>query len=162
MNITKGYILQTSEGGRFAKVRGLQGESYTNVLMVYPYGFKSNIGSDDNSLCLLFSINNSKTNLFAIPYDVESSPSLKDAEASVGNHKIGSSVTFLKDGSIEVKNSSSSIIIDATGSIKLTSNTIKITGNVQVTGSLAVNNKDFTTHIHSGVTSGASNTGTIV
>ncbi len=74
------------------------------------------------------------------------------------------SVVTTGDASVKANNST----IEATTIATIKAPIIKLDGAVQalstmaVTTSLSIANKDFTTHVHSGVTSGANNTGPLV
>ncbi len=107
--IIKGYILETSEGGRFAKVRTTENEIITKVLMLHPYGETSNMASDKSSLVLLFFPLNSKTSAFGLPYNVLKQPDLASTEKAVGNFQTGNKITFKANGTNEVEGDTSII-----------------------------------------------------
>lgn len=69
--------------------------------------------------------------------------------------KYGSSTIKLENGKVTVTNGTATVEVDGAN--------IKLTGNVAVVGTFSVNGKDVgDTHVHSGVTSGGSNTGGVV
>lgn len=100
--ILKGFILSTSQGGRKARVKTIENEIITNVLLLHPYGETSNIQSDDSSQVLLLFPMNSKTNVVGIPYNVLLQPELELMEKAVGNFKKGNKITFKKNGENDV------------------------------------------------------------
>jgi phage gp45-like len=135
MNILKGHILETKEGGRFAKIQGMRGEIFDDVLLVYPYGFNSNIGTGDSTLALVFYGTGSSTNAFAIPYDILSqSTSLEQNEVSLGDFKDGNKITFKKDGSILIESGSTNITILKDGNVTVTSPLVNFSADVNVAG----------------------------
>lgn len=138
MNIVIGHILETKENGRFAKIQGLQDEIFDNVLLLYPYGFMSNIGTSDSSLALVIYASISTTNAYAIPYDVLKQPSVEDGEVVIGNFKNTNKITYKKNGTIEIKASLADFSqdINAAGSYKV--------GNTQVLSTQAAAIPDAT------------------
>jgi hypothetical protein len=116
--ITKGFLLETSEGGQRAKIKISEGEILTNVLMLYPYGDASNMQKDKSSQVLVLFANNSKTNTFGIPYNVLLQPALELTERQVGNSKVGNGILFNKDGENDVVgNTNFGAEIDSVGKI---------------------------------------------
>lgn len=100
MQILKGKIAKTLEGGKYATISTIGEMVYSKVLMIYPYGFNSNIQADDSSLCLLFISGN---NIFGIPYNAPLQNTLASQEVEIGNLKNGSgNIKFRADGAIEV------------------------------------------------------------
>lgn len=81
--ILKGYITKTD--GTFATVVSFQNEVFDDVLLIYPYGFQSNIKPSESTLVLLFGGLDSKTNLFGIPYDILTQSSLEEGESELKN-----------------------------------------------------------------------------
>lgn len=81
--ILKGYITKTD--GTFATVVSFQNEVFDDVLLIYPYGFQSNIKPSESTLVLLFGGLDSKTNLFGIPYDILTQSSLQEGESELKN-----------------------------------------------------------------------------
>lgn len=69
--------------------------------------------------------------------------------------KYGSSTIKLENGKVTVTNGAATVAVEGAN--------ITLTGNVAVVGTFSVNGKDVgDTHVHSGVTSGSSNTGGVV
>jgi phage gp45-like len=130
MQIRIGYINNTSEGGAKAQVTTLQDEVIDDVLLLYPYGFTSNIQNDANSSVLLLSSLGSDTNIFGIPYNVPLQPSLESQEAAVGNFKGTNKITFKANGDIEVIAED----VDITATQLLLSGLADITGDVNTAG----------------------------
>jgi hypothetical protein len=104
MEVLKGYLLKTSEGGARAQVRSATNEIIDNVLMLYPYGSASNMQREEEqgSMVLLLKSMGSKTNIFGIPYNPLLQPQLEPTEKAVGNFKQGNKITFKANGDIEV------------------------------------------------------------
>jgi hypothetical protein len=69
--------------------------------------------------------------------------------------KYGSSTIKLENGKVTVTNGTATVAVEGAN--------ITLTGNVAVVGTFSVNGKDVgDTHVHSGVSSGSSNTGGVV
>ena len=76
--------------------------------------------------------------------------------------KYGDSTIQLENGKVTLKNGTATVVMDQ-GNVTVTATNIALTGAVAVTGTFSVNGKDVgDTHVHSGVTSGGSNTGGVV
>ena len=73
--ISSAAITKLKDNGQKAQIKTCEGEILSDVLMLYPYGDCSNILSEDSSLALVFFSLGSKTNAFAIPYNVLLQPS---------------------------------------------------------------------------------------
>lgn len=106
MNIPKGKILETTQGGRFAKVETMGGQIFDDVLLIFPHNSMSRpkIGddaTDTNLVLLLQSINND--NIFGLPYNVLLQPELEIGEYIIGNFNKGSKLFFDKDGNISLE-----------------------------------------------------------
>ncbi len=128
----KGYVLETSEGGRFAKVRTTENEIITKVLMLHPYGEFSNMESDDSSLVYLFFPLGSKTNAFGIPYNVLLQPVLEAGEKAVGNFKVGNYAKFKKNGENDIVGLTN-FLQDLNAAAALKVNGVKVVGIQQAT-----------------------------
>jgi hypothetical protein len=85
--IYKGYITETD--GTYAKVVSLQDEIFDDVLLLYPYGFQSKVKPSESTLVLIFCALGSKTNSFAIPYDILTQSTLEAGEAEIKNRVSG-------------------------------------------------------------------------
>ena len=85
--IYKGYITETD--GTYAKVVSLQLEIFDDVLLLYPYGFQSKVKPSESTLVLIFCALGSKTNAFAIPYDILTQSTLEAGEAEIRNRVSG-------------------------------------------------------------------------
>lgn len=85
--IYKGYITETD--GTYAKVVSLQEEIFDDVLLLYPYGFQSKVKPTESTLVLIFCALGSKTNAFAIPYDIITQSTLEAGEAEIRNRVSG-------------------------------------------------------------------------
>jgi phage gp45-like len=135
MQIRIGYINKTSEGGSKAQVTTLQDEVIDDVLLLYPYGFASNIQNDDNSSVLLFSSMGSDTNIFGIPYNPPLQPVLESQETAIGNFKGTNKITFKANGDIEIIAEN----VDITATELLLSGLADITGDINTDGVYKVN-----------------------
>ena len=85
--IYKGYITKTD--GTYATVVSLQDEIFDDVLLLYPYGFQSKVKPSESTLVLIFCALGSKTNAFAIPYDILTQSTLEAGEAEIRNRVSG-------------------------------------------------------------------------
>lgn len=85
--IYKGYITETD--GTYAKVVSLQDEIFDDVLLLYPYGFQSKVKPSESTLVLIFCALGSKTNAFAIPYDILTQSTLETGEVEIRNRVSG-------------------------------------------------------------------------
>lgn len=111
--------------------------------IIYPYGLCGN--PPLGSLVLLFNVQGMEENRAGIAnLPSKRFNGLKEGEVAVGNYLTGSYVKFLEDGNIEIVASGGSI---------------NVTGNIVVNGDVIANGVSLTTHVHSGVTPGSSNTG---
>lgn len=81
--IIKGYITETD--GTYATVVSFQNQVFDDVLLIYPYGFQSNIKPSEYTLVLLFGGLNSNTNLFGIPYDIITQSTLEAGDSEIKN-----------------------------------------------------------------------------
>jgi phage gp45-like len=136
MEIVKGYITLTSEGGRRAQVETLGGKIYDDVLMLYSYGECSNMQSDDTSLVLLLKSMGDDTNIFGVPYNVTLQPALELTEKAVGNFKEGNKITFKANGDIEVLATNNLNVTCVDAEITASGNsTMTTTGNTTLTTS---------------------------
>lgn len=85
--IYKGYITETD--GTYAKAVSVQDEIFDDVLLLYPYGFQSKVKPSESTLVLIFCALGSKTNAFAIPYDVLTQSTLEAGETEIRNRVSG-------------------------------------------------------------------------
>lgn len=85
--IYKGHITKTD--GTYATVVSLQDEIFDDVLLLYPYGFQSKVKPSESTLVLIFCALGSKTNTFAIPYDVLTQSTLEAGEVEIRNRVFG-------------------------------------------------------------------------
>ena len=106
MEVIKGYLIKTIENGAYAQVEIVTGKIIPNVLMLYPYGYASNMQSNDNagSMVLVILPNGSSTNAIGFPYNPLLQPNnLEPTEVAVGNLTRGcNKITFKANGDIEV------------------------------------------------------------
>jgi phage gp45-like len=125
--IEKGYLVKTSEGGKYAQVRSLTGEIIDDVLMLYPFGSSSNMEREEQegSLVLLLKALGSKTNIFGIAYNPVLQPLLEEGDVSYYNPKNTNKITFKKNGDIEVS-SETAINVNADSINEQATSTINI------------------------------------
>jgi phage gp45-like len=110
---------------------------------------------------------------YVIPYDVDNAPKILEGEKIIYGKK-KNQIYFKQDGSISIATADDKQIdISAQGGVNITG-AVNITGNVAITGNLSVSGtsslqgtttietKPFISHTHSGVTTGAGNTGSVV
>ena len=127
-----------------------------DALMVFPYGMHANL--PPGALALMFSIQGNPENRAAIAWTPDKRPVLKEGEVAFYHPALPALIIKLQaDGSLSIK-SGVSVDIEAPE--------VSIIGNLTVTGTTTLgavvtsNGIDISdTHKHSGVTSGASNTG---
>lgn len=127
-----------------------------DCLMIFPYGFHANL--TDDSLVAMFAMHGQEENRAGIGYTPQTRPQLAEGEVAVYHPSTGTMIKLQASGDI---------LIDAPN-VRFTGN-VDIDGNLNVDGdttlganvtSNSVNISD--THVHSGVQSGPSNTGTPV
>lgn len=92
-------------------------------------------------------------------------PSVQAASAELRNRTRTTRITIADSGNVEVVNAAGSVTLLANGNVNIVAPTVAITGNVTVTGTIVAQGnvtgagKSLATHVHSGVTAGAANTG---
>ena len=105
MEVIKGYLIKTIENGLKAQVQISTGK-IIDTLMYYPYGYASNMQSDNNagSMVLLLLPNKTSSNAIGFPYNPLLQPNdLQETEVTVGNLKRGcNKITFKANGDIVV------------------------------------------------------------
>jgi hypothetical protein len=131
--IYKGYITETD--GTYAKVVSLQDEIFDDVLLLYPYGFQSKVKPSESTLVLIFCALGSKTNSFAIPYDILTQSTLEVGEAEIRNRVSGNGFVA-KETQNEIEGN---VVINGT----CEANSYKVSG-LQVVGSRGVAITDAT------------------
>jgi len=151
------------------------------AFLLIPYGDMQNATLD--STCFLFAVNGKASNLIAIPTDPINRilKDLQPGEKGIGNFITKDHILFSEDGKIQVNSESgSSQIFQSDGTIDINSSndtinasgTVNVTINLNVTqtincanivaGNAQIAGRIFLNHAHSGVQSGASNTGGVV
>lgn len=92
-------------------------------------------------------------------------PSVQTGSAELRLRNRSTRVTITAAGDVEIVNAAGSVILLANGNVNIVAPTVAITGNVTVTGTVVAQGnvigagKSLQTHVHSGVTAGAANTG---
>jgi len=142
-----------------------------NVEVVSIYGISYN--PPINSTGLMWTVlgdEENRTAIFYLPQD--RAKGLKPGEIEIGNLLTKSSVKFDAEGNIIVTSTKGVIIksaedvsIESATNVEIKATTINIDGDVNITGTLTASDDVVTgtislkTHVHSGVTAGAVNSG---
>lgn len=131
--IYRGFVLETLEGGKRAKVKAIRGRIFSSALILHPYGESSNPPITANSACWVMCPLNDESNAFIIPYNTELQPSLESSEKSIGNFQLGNKITFKQNGDIVIDGQSdflaqslANLDIQATTSITLNSSQVNL------------------------------------
>lgn len=110
MEVLKGYLVRMIDNGNRAQVQVKTGKIIDDVLMLYPYGFFSNMQNNvsTGSLILLILPSGSSNNAFGFPYNPTLQPTdVQSNEVAIGNFKNNTNkITFKNNGDIEVECSS--------------------------------------------------------
>lgn len=154
--IRKGVIELTNDSGKLqtALISGLSGEVNTDVEVYQPYGLTSNnpkVSSDGKgSECII--VQAQGVTVCLVGDDRRYRPS-STVEGTVTVYTSDSQqrITLVPGGAVTISNGSSGITLNKDGSIVFTASSIKHNGK-----------EIGSTHIHSGVQGGASNTGGVV
>lgn len=121
MEIVKGYLLRTTQGGKYGQIKINGDKVINNVLLLYPYGMQSNMQTEPNegSMVLVFKVNCSDTNLIALPYNpVRQVTDLLETESSFGNPQNGTNkITFKANGDVT---------IDCTSTVTINGGTVNL------------------------------------
>jgi hypothetical protein len=166
-----------NNNGQQARVQLDDGSIIDGVVILYPFGLFSNIAISDNSMGLLLK-DGASDYPYVMPFNISAQPTLASSEVAIGNFE--KNIKFLQNGKIEINgdviingsiqttgraNLGENIIIAGTlkaiGASELTGDTL-INGKLEVVGQAKLQGKDFITHIHSGVQTGSSNSGSVV
>lgn len=128
-------------------------------LIVFPYGIHGNVPAD--SLALMFAVNGSSDNRAAIAWTPKDRPKLADGEVAFYHPPTDAFIIWRASGELDIETGSA-----GTKDINIKTSKVKITGDLEVTGSTTLgatvtsNGKDISdTHTHGGVEPGAGNTG---
>lgn len=148
-----------TDAGRYPVQQVVYLGKAADAVMLFPYGMHANV--DPESIGPLLIMGGNMENRAMLPTSMTARSQLAEGDVEIYSPVGGGRVTIRANGSIEV---------DAgTGSVSITAGTVEITGDVTVTGTLEVtgtitnNGTDIgENHVHSGVTSGGSNTGSVV
>jgi phage gp45-like len=129
-------------------------------IILFPYGMHANIPAEN--IVLMFSAQGHEENRAALPIAGPGRPKLKSGEVAIFNKESGSVITLKQSGEIEITAPSG---VTVAGNLTVNGN-VQVNGNLTVTGDTALganvtsNSINIgSTHTHSGVTSGPSNTG---
>ncbi len=129
-------------------------EKEGDVAVCEPYGIHGSPPLE--SICLMVTLNNDEANRIIIPMSaLTRTKNLKEGEFECGNFVIGSIITFDESGNITIQSNNDINIIPGSGEVYLT-------GNLNVSGDVIAGTVSLKNHVHSGVTTGTSNTGTPV
>lgn len=157
-----GRLLSSDDRGNFRSGSfTYQGQGSANGQIYTPYGFIHN--PPDGSLAFMFSQNGQNSNLIAMVSDPKNrKKTLNKGEAGIENQVTGSYILMDSNGDVEINAPASVNIVAATdltvtiGAMVLTVNNsgINVTG-----GDIVADGVSLKSHVHSGVTTGGSNTG---
>lgn len=138
----KGYFeraIITKCDGKVADVTGANNSLFTNVKLMMPYGYASNILINDNSLGVLLFLHGDRSNPLVIPINQEVQPDLESSEVAVGNFNQGGKLTFKANGDIEITGTKdllattlANIELTATTEAKITAGEVKLEGTAEV------------------------------
>ena len=154
---------ESSQEIQTAQATIFDGELEDDIEHFEPYGFTSR--AHEGAEVLLAHLDGDRSHPLAVVitdrrYRVKN---LKRGEVCIFDSK-GRKV-YLKDTGIEVEGVSSPVKVHTTGTVTVDAPTAKFTGNVQIAGKLTVTGEitgmgiTYSTHVHSGVEHGSSNTG---
>jgi len=136
-----------------------------NGVLVLPTG--DNVCPSVGDSCYVLCVGDEYAMNYVIPYDVDSAPKIFEGEKIIYGKK-QNQIYFKQDGSISIKTADEKQIdITAQGGVNIIGN-VNITGNLNVSGTsnlqgaTTIETKPFISHLHSGVTAGAANTGSVV
>jgi len=128
--------------------------------VIYPYGLFSIAPAKCQSLT--FNVLAQENNQASILYNNLTRPkNLKVGDVWVGCPTSSSYTLYQNDGGLEVITSKSSIVIDTDGTITIKGDNLVLDGNVNITGSFAIQGNNLpASHKHGGVQTGSGETGT--
>lgn len=139
-------------------VKGLKGETLKDVVRVQPFGFSSHPPEGAEGILVALGGRSDRAMLIGIEHP-DHRPKAKKAGSSIQYDANGNSV-LLDDTALTITGATKAKVVVGGNSIEITSSGIVIVGNVTITGTLMNNGKNVgSTHTHSGVQSGPSNTG---
>ena len=128
-------------------------------MMMFPYGLHAN--APVGSLGLMFSVQGYPDDKVTIPWAPKTRPDLAEGEVAFYHPPTDGHIIWRESGKLEIITGT-----EGTADIEITASCVKINGNLEVTGSTALgatvtsNGVDISdTHKHSGVQTGAGNTG---
>jgi phage gp45-like len=123
-------------------------------IILFPYGMHANIPADN--IVLMFSVQGHEENRAALPITGPGRPKLKTGEVAIFNKESGAVITLKQSGEIEITAPSG---VTVAGDLAVNGN-LTVTGDTALGANVTSNSINIgSTHTHSGVTSGPSNTG---
>ena len=130
-----------------------------NAAMWFQYGIHANIPEDQGggvgSLGLMLALHGNAEERVVLPGSPQRRPTLEPGELAVYHPPTGSIIHFKANGDIDITAPNMNLTSDVTITGDLT-----VTGDTALAATVTANGKDISdTHIHSGVTTGGSNTG---
>lgn len=136
-------------------VKYLNREANSAIAEIYGVHGSAPVGTQ----CVMLIINNDEANRIIIPLSAQTrTRDLEEGEFECGNFVIGSIINFDKDGNINITSNNDINIVAGGGDINVTGD-IHVTGSIDATGDIVASTVSLKTHLHSGVTTGGSNTG---
>lgn len=117
---------------------GYMGKSADGII-VFPYGMHANVPA--NVLTLMFAAMGMAESRFAIPFNTKNRPKLAENELAFFHPPTGSFIKWDENGDLTINN--------GTATITMIDNTLTLTGNLVVNGTMTNNGKDVgDTHGH--------------
>lgn len=108
--------------------------------------------------CLMLVLNNDEANRIIIPLSAQTrTKNLEEGEFECGNFVKQSIIKFDKDGNINITSANDINIVAGGGDINVIGD-IHVTGDIDATGDIVAGTISLKTHVHSGVSTGSSNT----
>ena len=121
--------------GKVADVTAANNSLFTNVKLLTPYGYASNILINDNSMGFLLFLNGDRSNPVVIPINQEVQPDLESSEVAIGNFNQGGKLIFKANGDIEITGAKDflaatleNLELTATAETKIKANEVKLEG----------------------------------
>jgi len=138
-----------SDTEQFATQQLTYSGKVANTLVVFPYGLHGN--ATPESLALMFAVEGNTENRAAIAWTAKNRPTLAGGEVALYHPPTGSVLKWDSSGNLIINNGSATI--------KLAGDTLTVTGNLVVNGTITNNGKDVgDTHKHSQGTDSAGDT----
>lgn len=158
MNIIKNFLrwARISKAGDDSQQLPVQQTDYlgkvADSVILFPYGYHANLTPD--SLVALFSVQGQNENRVAIGYDPVGRPKLESGEIAIFHPGSGSLIKLSADGTISI----TAPEIELKGNVTIAGD-LTVQGDTMVKGITSNGANISNSHVHSGVSTGSSNTG---